>query len=220
MSEPRHILEVKKKQIEKNLLALVALVKDAMEKAALCLTDADQAVCKLLVENDVQINECRRLVENDCLMAVALHQPVAHDLRDIVTATRIAVDLERIGDYVSDIASIVIQMRGADLSKVGLENVQKMLSLAVNMLEEVLAAYLERDVDKAKKAAAMDDVLDAEQAQLIDQLFSTMQSSPETVPNASRMLWISHNLERCGDRATNIAEHIVFMQEAEVVELD
>ncbi len=62
--------------------------------------------------------------------------------------------------------------------------------------------------------------LDAEQAKLVDQLFGVMQSSPETVPNASRKLWISHNLERCGDRATNIAEHIVFMLEAEVVELD
>jgi phosphate transport system protein len=88
------------------------------------------------------------------------------------------------------------------------------------MLDEVLAAYLDKDADKARKAAALDEQLDAEQANLIETLFGVMQSSPVTVPNASRMLWISHNLEHCGDRATNIAEHVVFMLEAEVVELD
>lgn len=66
----------------------------------------------------------------------------------------------------------------------------------------------------------MDNEVDAEQAKVIEQLFTTMQANPNLVPNASRMLWISHNLERCGDRATNIAEQVVFMLEGEVVELD
>jgi phosphate transport system protein len=220
MSKARHILDHKKKQIEDNLLDLVDQVKAAMSQAVDCLTVVDKAVCESIIETDPQINENRRLIEQDCLTAIALHQPVAHDLREIVAATRIAGELERAGDYASDIASIVMQMDGTDLSKVGLEDVLKLASLCTGMLDEVLAAYIQRDVEKAKQAAKLDDEIDAEHANLIEKLFSIMQSDPEQVPNASRMLWISHNLERCADRGTNIAEQIVFMLKAEVVELD
>ena len=220
MSQARHILEVKKKQIETNLLAMVHQVKQAMEQAMNCLNGSDKAACRRIVENDAQVNEIRRLIEQDCFTAIALHQPVAHDLRDIVGSARIAGELERTGDYASDIASIVTQMNGYDPSQLGIETVGTISSLAARMLDEVVAAFLEKDIDKAKKAAKLDDQLDAEHVNLVEKLFNVMQSNPDTVPDASRMLWISHNLERCGDRATNIAEHIVFILEAEVVDLD
>jgi phosphate transport system protein len=220
MSKPRTILEVKKDQIDENLLALVAHVKKALEQSVACLESRDEAACNLIIENDSQVNDYRRLIEHECFTAIALHQPVAHDLREIITATRLADELERMADYASDIAAIVMQMNEVSLSGLGMENVKVMGSLSARMLDEVLAAYLDKDAKKARKAAELDDQLDAEQAKLIETLFGVMQSNPVTVPNASRILWISHNLERCGDRATNIAEHVVFMLEAEVVELD
>ncbi len=220
MPKARHILDNKKKQIEENLDGLVDQVKNAMNRAVACLSSGDRAVCNAIIENDPQINQNRRLIEQDCLMAIALHQPVAHDLREIVAAARVAEELERAGDYASDIASIVMQMDGSDLSKVGLQDVLKLSSLCTRMLDEVLAAYQQKDAEKARQAAKMDDEIDTEQANLIERLFTIMQTDPVQVPNASRMLWISHNLERCADRGTNIAEQIVFMLEAEVVELD
>jgi phosphate transport system protein len=220
MSKTRRALDTRKKQIEDNLLGLAAQVKDAIQQSVVCLSSGEKAVCGTIVEQDSQVNEKRRLIEHDCFTVIALHQPVSHDLREIVAATRIAGELERIGDYASNNASIVMQMDGTERTELGIENVLKMSTLSTRMLDEVLEAYLQRNAEKAAKAAKVDDEIDAEQAELIEKLFARMQSAPDQVPNASRMLWISHNLERCGDRATNIAEQVVFMLEAEVVELD
>lgn len=220
MLKARHILDVKKKQIETQVNDLATQVKYAIDQAITCLAGSDKALCKAVVENDSLINEKRRLIEQDCVLAIALHQPVAHDLREIVAATRIAEELERTADYAADIAAIVKHIDQADLSEIGLENILKMSSLATRMLDEVTTAFLRRDSGQAKQAASMDDEVDAEQEKVIEQLFAIMQANPSLVPNASRMLWISHNLERCGDRATNIAEQVVFMLEAKVVELD
>jgi phosphate transport system protein len=220
MLKARRVLDTKKKEIEENLLHLVSQVKDALQQSVVCLSSGEKALCGTVIEHDSQINEKRRLIEHDCFMVIALHQPVSHDLREIVAATRIAGELERIGDYASDNASIVMQMDGTDLTELGIESVLKMSTLSTRMLDEVFQAYLQRNVEKAKKTAKMDDDIDAEQAELMQKLFARMQSAPDQVPNASRMLWISHNLERCGDRVTNIAEQVVFMLDAEVVELD
>jgi phosphate transport system protein len=95
-----------------------------------------------------------------------------------------------------------------------------MSTLCNKMMQAILAAYRDKDTERAKLAAKMDDDIDAEQAKLIQMLFSRMQSRPDLVPDASRLLWISHLLERYGDHLTNIAEQIVFATEAKVVELD
>ena len=220
MLKARNLLDEKKRKIEAILINLATQVRDAMDQVIVALSSGDKSVCSSIVERDSEINKNRRIVENECLNAIALQQPVAHDLRELITASRIAEELERTGDYVSDIASIVMQMDDVTRSDIGIEKVLKMVSLCTHMLDEVLAAYLKRDVEKAKETAKLDDEIDTEQNNLIEILFSVMQSNPDLVPDASRMLWISHHLERCGDRATNIAEQVVFMLDAEVVDLD
>jgi phosphate transport system protein len=220
MPESRHALVVKKKQIDKYLTDLFATVSDAIGQAMSCLAGENKASCQSIIEHDDDINRGRYLVERECLTAIALHQLVANDLRDVVAATRIAADLERIGDYASDIASISLQMTDIDLSEVGLTDLLKMGCLCNEMMVAVLAAYRDKDAESARVAARMDDDIDAEQAKLIEMLFSRMQSRPALVPDASRMLWISHLLERYGDHLTNIAEQVVFAIEGNVVELD
>jgi phosphate transport system protein len=220
MPEYRHALADKKRQIENDLLDLFTAVADAMGQAMSCLTGKNKALCQPIIEHDAEINRGRHLVEQECLTAIALHQLVADDLHDVVAATRIAGDLERIGDYAADIATISLQMTDIDLSEVGITDLLKMSSLCNEMMQAMLAAYRDKDAEKAKMAAKMDDDIDTEQAKLIQLLFSKMQSRPDLVPDASRMLWISHLLERYGDHLTNIAEQVVFASEAKVVELD
>lgn len=145
MLKARHILDVKKKQIENRIASLATQVKYAIEQAITCLDSGDKALCNTIVENDLHINEQRRLIEQDCMLAIALHQPVAHDLREIVTATRIAAELERTADYAADIATTVKQMDRGDWSEIGLEKVLKMSSVAARMLDEVTTAFLRRD---------------------------------------------------------------------------
>jgi len=220
MLENRHILDVKKQQIEKNLFGLFEQVRHAIEGAINCLGGKDMDVCQTVIDEDAQINAARRLLEQDCLVVIASQQPVAHDLREIVAFMRIATELERIGDYASDIAVSVMQMDGGDLSALGLDEVVAMSRDCIEMLSKVGAAVSGRDTEKARQTSKMDDRVDQAQQDLVEKLFADMQSDPTQVPDASRMLWICHNLERCGDRATNIAEQVVFMMDAEVVELD
>jgi len=220
MPEPRHALEVKKKQIEKSLGDLFAAVADAMDQAISCLAEKNEASCHSIIEHDADINRGRYLVESECVTAIALHQLVADDLRAVVAATRIAADLERIGDYASDIASIALEMADIDLLEIGLADMLKMASMCNKMIVTVLAAYRDKDTAGAKMAAKMDDDIDAAQVKLIQMLFAKMQSDPALVPDASRMLWISHLLERYGDHLTNIAEQVLFANEGNVVELD
>jgi phosphate transport system protein len=220
MLESRHTLVARKTEIEKDLVRLFSRVKNAMEQAIECLNVCDKDVCRAIVESDSKINQGQHQVEQDCLLAIALHQPVAHDLREIVAAGRIAGELERAGDYAADIAAIILQTDGSDLSKVGVAEVLELSHICVRMLDEVITAYLQKDAENAKRVARMDDEIDAGHERLVQKLFAAMQASPDLVPDGSRMLWISHILERCGDRATNIAEQVVFMLEAEVTELD
>jgi phosphate transport system protein len=220
MPESRHALVVKKKQIEKNLIDLFTAVADAMDQAMSCLASENKAICHAIIEQDAEINRSRHLVERECLTAIALHQLVAHDLRDMVAATRIAADLERIGDYAADIASISLQMTDTDLAEIGISALLRMSSLCSNMMAAVLSAYRDKDTERAKAAARIDDDVDTEHAKLVQMLFSKMQSTPALVPDASRMIWISHLLERYGDHLTNIAEQVLFAIEGKVVELD
>ena len=220
MRETRHILDAKKQQIEENLLDLFDVVQRAIGEAINCLDSAEKQACQVVIDRDPQINEARRLLEQDCLVAIASQQPVAHDLRDIVACMRIATELERIGDYASDIAASVLQMEGNDLQHIGLAAVLGMSRTCIEMLDGVSHAFRERDSSLAKTYALMDDQIDQAQQELDETLFDSMKSQPGLVPDASRMLWITHNLERCGDRATNIAEQVVFMVESKNMELD
>jgi len=220
MRETRHILDAKKQQIQANLLSLFDVVQGAIGDAVSCLNGAEKQACELVIDRDPEINEARRLLEQDCLVAIASQQPVAHDLRDIVACMRIATELERIGDYASDIAASVLQMEGNDLRDLGLQKVLDMSRTCIDMLDGVSSAFRERDSALAKTFALMDDQIDHAQQELDQTLFDSMKSQPNLVPDASRMLWITHNLERCGDRATNIAEQVVFMVESEHLELD
>jgi len=220
MRETRHILDAKKQQIQESLLELFEVVQRAIGDAVSCLGSADKNACQVVIDRDPDINEARRLLEQDCLVAIASQQPVAHDLRDIIACMRVATELERIGDYASDIAASVLQMKGNNLEKVGVEAVIDMSRICVDMLDGVSKAFKERDSSMAREYSLMDDKIDQAQHRLNQTLFDHMKNQPGSVPDASRMLWITHNLERCGDRATNIAEQVVFMVESENVELD
>lgn len=220
MHESRHILEIKKAQVEANLGTLFQLVENAIVKSMNCLSGHDQQEGRRLVEEDIKLNELRRVVEQDCLVAIASQQPVANDLRDLVASMRMAAELERMGDYASDIAASIQELDGAGLDKVGLQLILDMSLLCREMLTGVMRAHRSADVALARQIGAMDDQLDALMREMVDGVMSAMRADPSLVNNGSRMLWVAHNLERCGDRATNIAEQILFRVEGVVEELD
>ncbi len=220
MHELRHMLDVKKQQIEVTLDGLFDDVRSAIDGAVACLVQRDPDYCRSLIENDVRLNEKRRLIEQDCLVAIASQQPVAHDLRDIVADMRIAVELERMGDYASDIASSVLELDGGQLEALGLADVLAMSALCQRMLSDAQHARKRGDAGLARQLAATDNELDERLRHVVSSTLAAMRTDPVLVDNGSRMLWIAHNLERCGDRATNIAEQVVYRVEGTVEELD
>jgi phosphate transport system protein len=220
MHESRHILDIKKKQIESNLGTLFQQVKNAIVESMNCLTSRDQNECESLVQHDINLNELRRIIEQDCLVAIASQQPVAHDLRDIVADMRMAAELERMGDYASDIAASIQRMDSASLDSVGLQVVLDMSVLCLRMLTDVMKAHQTGDAHLARQVGAMDDPLDDHMKQMVNSVMAAMRADPALVNNGSLMLWTAHNLERCGDRATNIAEQILFRVEGSIEELD
>ncbi len=218
--ETHHILDAKKKQIETNLAALFGQVTGALEQAVECLNTRDNAICERIIRDDILLNERRRMVEQDCLVAIASQQPVANDLRDIVADMRIASELERMGDYASDIAAAVLQLSGNDLDQLALADILAMSASCRTMVADAMKAHADDDLERARGLAAQDDALDASLRKIIDHVLATMRNRPELVDDGSRLLWIAHNLERCGDRATNIAEQVTFRIRGEIEELN
>lgn len=220
MLENRLILDIKKQQIETNLASLFEDVDRAIGAAMFCLTGKHPEDCEALISADAGINDKRRLIEQDCLVAIASQQPVAHDLRDLVADMRIAAELERIGDYACDIAESVLELNGLTHDTLGQTDILAMSDLILEMLANVAQAHRAGDVELARRVATTNHDLDARRKQVVDALLAVMRSDWAMVENGTRMLWIVHSLERCGDRATNIAEQVLFRVEGEQVDLD
>lgn len=220
MRESRHLLEVKKQKIEADLHGLFQRVMEAIAGAMDGLDRRDLAECARLIRDDAHINALRHGIEQDCLMLIASQQPVAHDLRDIIADMRIASELERIGDYARDIAASVQRMDAAHPDGVDTRPARDMAGLCQEMLNQAMRAHRDADAGLARQVGAMDDQLDARMKQAADALMAAMRAAPDRVNDGSQMLWIAHNLERCGDRATNIAEQVVFRVEGSVEDLD
>lgn len=219
MPNQHHILDIKKQQIEASLGSLFADVDLAIATAMHCLTGRDAAQCQGLIQADSRLNDKRRLIEQDCLVAIASQQPVAHDLRDLVADMHIAAELERMGDYACDIADNVLGLNGLTHDTLGQADLLAMATLCREMLGEVARAYRDGDVAGARRAAGRNRELGAQRKQVVDTLLSVMRSEWTLVENGTRMLWMVHSLERCGDRVANIAEQVVFRVTGETVEL-
>ena len=192
------------------------LVVDSSQKAVIMVQNFDQVLADEILENEQRIDRMEVEIEEECLKALAFHQPVASELRSLVTVLKVNNDLERMGDQVVNIAERVKFM--ADKPRVVVDlDFRKMSEISCNMVIQVLDALIEEDVQEAREVLAMDDDLDALHALSYRLLLDVMQKNPEMVVPAVSYLTISSNLERIGDLATNIAEDIIFMQEGEVV---
>lgn len=216
---PMQILDAKKAQIESSLNALFEDVGSAIDQAVQCLITRNLPGCDALIRADELVNDRRRMIEQDCLVAIASQQPVAHDLRDIFAAIHIASELERLGDYACDIAACTKRMDETSLAELGLDNILAMSRLSQDMLSAVMRANRNGDAALARQLSQMDDRMDALLNSTINLVLAAMRNAPELVCNGTCMMWIAHHLERCGDRATNIAEQVVFRLENEVANL-
>lgn len=219
MSPKRYGLDRGEEQTQRDLIGMYHLVEGAIAAAVDCLRRHDVELAREIVAGDAAINAFQHSIEQECIMAIATQQPVARDLRMLIADTHIAAELERIGDYATDIARTVMKSRLGPPS-LGLERIDQMAELGRGMLERVMEAYEKQDTGLACAVAAEDEEVDRLEELFVDEVLGKICSAPGMKTQGTHLLWVGHNLERIADRATNIAERVVFMLTGERLELN
>jgi phosphate transport system protein len=205
--------------IQVDLLKMRELVDQAISLSLKSLAEGDIPLAKQIIDDDEKINQMRLQIEEASLALIATQQPTATDLREVIAIMNIVVDIERMGDYAKGVATTVITIGDEPLLK-PLIDLPKMVEIARKMLKDSVDALLDKDVDRAKEIAIRDDEIDVLYRMIMDELVEIMAERPDSVQRANMLLWCAHNIERIGDRATNIAERAVFVSTGVMEELN
>ena len=200
-------------QLKTRLLEMGGLAEDRVRTSVDALVERDAALVDRVLAGDGPINQLHIEIDSRCFKLLALHQPMAVDLRSIVSAVKINTDLERVGDLAINIAEAVRRyLRHPPVKE--LIDIPRMADIAQAMLRDALDAYVRRDVDLAHRVLNEDDKLDALKTQVFRELLTYMLQDPSTIEPSLDLILISRHLERIGDHATNIAEDVIFLVSA------
>ena len=197
-------------ELEAELLLLGEMVEKAIVKSMDALQRRDLTLAYEVVAEDDEIDEKRFDLEEKCIDLIATQQPLAIDLRTLLAVLHIAVELERMGDYAEGIGKICMII-GEDESVDTPQQLDEMARMGVAMLKRSLKSLTDRDVDLANDVWDSDDEVDALYASVCHDIFVEMGEHPKSIEAATHFLWVAHDLERIADRATNIAERVIFV---------
>jgi phosphate transport system protein len=211
----RHFQE-ELEQLKTRLLEMGGLAEENVRLAVQGLVDRDRSVIERVLAGDEPINRLHIEIDSRCFKLLALHQPMAVDLRAILSAVKINTDLERVGDLAINIAEAALRYLTHPAVK-ELIDIPRMAEIAQRMLRDALDAFVTRDTALAQRVLDADDELDALKTQVFRELLSYMLEAPQTIEPAIDLILISRHLERIGDHATNVAEDVIFMVSAKDV---
>ena len=216
--EIRTAFHKKLREIQDDVLAMGSMVEKAIKKSVDALKQRDMDKANEVISGDIQVNKKRFEIEQKCTQLIATQQPMAGDLRSILCVLNIITDIERIGDYAEGTAKIVL-MIGDEPPLKPLIDIPRMADKAADMLHRSLDALIQHDVEAAKAIADEDDEIDDLYDQVFRELLTYMAEDPHTITRATRLIWAAHNLERSGDRVTNICERVVYMVTGKMEEI-
>ncbi len=216
---PRETFDRNLQRLQDDLLVLGSLVETAIMDSMDSLKRQDLEAAKRVVDGDRAINEKRYAIESDTLILMATQQPMAVDLRVLASFLEISTELERMGDYAKGIAKIALLIDKQPLVK-PLIDLPRMAEKATSMLHRALDAFVQRDVEQARRIPDEDADMDALYNQIYRELLTFIMADPRVIDQATYLLFVAHNLERTADRVTNICERIIFAVTGEMLELD
>jgi phosphate transport system protein len=196
--------------LERDVLHMGEMVVDAINRSVEALKSLDAPAARQVVDNDEKVNQMRWDLEDKCVDLIATQQPVASDLREIIATLSIVRDLERIGDYAEGIGKIAL-LHGQEPLVRPLLYIPSMAEKAVSMLRRSLDAFVNRDANLARVICDEDDEVDKLYDQTYHDLINRMVKDPSIITRATYLIWAAHNVERIADRATNIAESVVYL---------
>ncbi len=216
---PRDTFEKQLNQLKTTLLELGARTNQTIAESVEALKTRDRVIAQSLITRDVEINRIRYRIEEQSYELIATQQPLASDLREIIAILMIAIELERIADHSKNLAEIVIRMGNEPLLK-PLIDIPRMAEISQAMLTDALDALARRDANVARAVCLRDDELDGLYKQIFRELLTFVMEDSRTVTRALNLLFAAHNLERIGDRITNIGERVIYAVTGQLEELN
>ncbi|TYS68745.1 phosphate signaling complex protein PhoU [Sutcliffiella horikoshii] len=202
------------------LLELGSLAEIAMGKSIDALTNQNVDLALQIIEEDNKADRLDEEINDFAILLIAKQQPVAIDLRRIFVAIKISTDVERIADFAVNIAKSTIRIGKNTQPIIQLEKIEKMHSIATEMLSLALKAYYDEDVVLAKKVADMDDQVDELYGQNIRELLQLTKDHPDMIPEITQLSFICRYIERMADHTTNISENIFYLVKGSHYELN
>ena len=203
-------------QLQRDILSLAASVEDAISSATRALRISDTALAQKVIDGDEAIDSQQNRVDEECLKILALHHPVAIDLRRVATVLMINTDLERMADLAVDIAERAVAL--AKLPPVPVpDRLEQMADVTTSMVRQSLDAFVNLDSNLARRVCRQDDIVDRFNEEIIQELIKLMRDSPAQIEQGLSLFSATRHLERIADHATNIAEDVVYMVEGEII---
>jgi phosphate transport system protein len=216
---PRESYQRNLRELQDEVLVMGSMIEKALERSMQALKGRDLDLAKLVVAEDQNVNKKRFEIEEKALDIITCQAPMASDLRILLAILFIVTDLERMGDHAAGNAKIAL-MIGDEPPLKPLVDLPRMNEKTIDMLHRTLNAFIIHDADAARKIVAEDDEIDNLYDQVFRELLTFMMEDPRSITRATRLMWVGHNLERTGDRVTNICERVVFMVTGKMEELN
>ncbi|MGR9045577.1 MAG: phosphate signaling complex protein PhoU [Gammaproteobacteria bacterium] len=205
--------------IRNRVLNMGGLVEQQIEQAAEAFMNSDLEMAEQIIQRDEVVNSLEMQIDRECTEILAKRQPAAFDLRLLLSVIKTINDLERIGDEASKIAEMAIHLNGTEHKHKSEDyyEIQHLVELVKEMLHGALDAFARLNVDDVLSITAQDAKVDREYGSIIRQLVSRMMEDPRNVRRTLDVLWTARSLERIGDHACNICEHVIYMVKGEDV---
>ena len=202
--------------LKEMISSLGAHVEENVGRAVRAVHERDGELARVVIDSDPEIDLMEVDIEEECLKTLALHQPVAHDLRFIIAVLKVNSDLERIGDLAAGIAKQGRYLAGSRSCDVPYDFVGMAVKVR-RMLRDSLDALMEKDATIAHRVCAADDEVDAMDRLMYEEVRAAIRETPEKTEGLIRLQRVSQNLERIADHATNIAEDVIYLVEGEII---
>ncbi len=202
--------------LSSDLAKMGGLAESQVNDAITAITRRDTALAQTVIQRDAKIDAAQKEVEKRCTSLLALRQPMANDLREVMAAWKISSDLERVGDLAKNIAKRTLVINQSDPIQLT-KSIERMGRLAAAHLKQVLDAYSSREVAPALAIWFQDEDIDAHYNSLFRELLTYMMEDPRTIGPCAHLLFVAKNIERIGDHSTNIAETLHYLVTGEEI---
>jgi len=215
----RKVFEANLEELHNDLIRMGSIVEKQIHDCIDALVIQNVEKAEDIMENDDIVDDLEREIEDKAIRLIAMQQPLAIDLRNIFTTTKIVTDLERMADYAVDVAKITIRLKDEKYIK-QLIDIPRMAEIVILMIKDSLDAYVAGDVEKAYEVCKRDDQVDDIYKEVFAELLQLMSKNLDTVKQATQFLFICKWLERIADHTTNICEWTIYLVTGEKVNLN